>query len=123
MPHALALALALLAATAWGAPTQTRSLFSSGGRAAGGGGVQISGNIGDVLVGPSLGGTTTVWNGFWAPNLQQPVAVDGQPKTACSFYLASPRPNPARGSAAIEYGLPRVHFLVRWTSTTSRDAM
>lgn len=97
--------LACGAGAASAVPQQTKSLFSAGGAAATGGTLRVSGNLGDVLAGPSAQAPAQVWSGFWSPAAGANVGVGPGPLSAT--FLGQPQPNPARHSAAIEFSVER----------------
>lgn len=84
--------------------TQTKTLVSSGGVHSAAGNITMSSNLGEVIAGYSVNGSTDIWHGFYAPIPQQVVGVDG-PAVSRIDYLASPAPNPTLTSAVVQYGL------------------
>lgn len=82
--------------------TQTSFLVSGGGVHSAAGIVTMSSNLGDVLVGPSLGAAQQVWHGFYTPIPQSLVGVDDAPLVTFTTRLGNMTPNPARAMASIE---------------------
>jgi len=96
--------LLVVAMPASGQVVQMKSVISAGGQHASAGGRTLSSDLGDLIIGSSAQGTVEVWHGFYAPQPQPPLGVDG-PVVTVVDYLGRPSPNPALHSTTIEFGL------------------
>jgi len=99
------LLLVCFGATAHASTIQRKTLVSSGGNYATAGIYSLNANLGDILVGPSSGGTTEVWHGFWGPLTSYAVGIV-EPQVPLVHFIRHPMPNPSRGTTIIEFGLP-----------------
>jgi hypothetical protein len=84
---------------------QTKFLVSAGGATMTDGTTQLSANLGDIIVGPAISGTTGTWHGFWSTIPANLVGVN-ESKPTLAFQLRRAWPNPTRSMAFIEFSLP-----------------
>jgi hypothetical protein len=95
-----------LASPASAAVEQDRHVATGAGTRVASGTLELEAMIGDIMVGPSAGGTLELWHGFWAPLPGGAVSVPPPGSTAVSF-LGSPTPNPGLVTVALRFGLAR----------------
>ena len=89
-----------------GALLQLRSTSTSMGARVVSGTTVLEGMVGDYVVGPSTGGTTEVWHGFWAPVRQSTTGVDDQAREG-NVFLEVVGARPVTGpEVRVRFGLP-----------------
>jgi len=111
-PHFLhltvALALACAAGSATAQTTIQRPTVAGGGGAAIAGSVQVTGTIGQGIVGSASSGVYQAGLGFWPGGSPSAVDVPGDtPRAAWSFALGPNTPNPFRARTRIAFEIPR----------------